>query len=75
MKTLYQYLLEDGVGAAPSAGAAPAGAGFATPGNTMGMGDVAAPSDGADGSGDIPSGMRTAKYKKEKKNTSKTKRI
>lgn len=41
----------------------------ATPGNTMGMGNVMAPAgfDGEEGSGDIPNAGGTAKAKKQKR--------
>ena len=83
MKSLTEYIREEfagnGSGIAPSVGAQIAHSSYATPGNTMGMGDPKFPEPEEPGSGDIYGVTRhlskTGKVKKEKKNDSKTKRV
>lgn len=80
MKSLVDYISEEaagnGAGIAPSLGAQMAASSFATPGNTLGIGDPKFPTPEEPGSGDILGVTRrekTGKVKKEKKDDSKTK--
>lgn len=74
MKNLRDYINEDGI--AVSLGTEQANSQFMTPGSVTGMGNPKMPTPETPGSGDILGKTQTEKPKpkKEKRNTSKTKK-
>ena len=76
MKNLSEYIKEEGEGIAPSLGAEQSASTFKKKKKTMGMGNPKPPTVEEPGSGDLfgETIKETPKPKKEKKNTSKTKK-